>query len=121
LLVYFWCDLTWASWTGRREGIGSASQLTRVKKGEDWSSHGRTSAAVGNLPEEQDHWRLSLAASFGLSIRSIQDQCVHSFGAERACVAEMAQWVAAPRANVSGPTGPDACFVNPTDFAIYSA
>ncbi len=85
--------------------------FTRMEKGEDWSSYGGITEGAGKLMEALDEERLALAASFGLSVRSVFDHYVHSFGVERGSVGQMAQTVAAARPHVKGPATLDTRFV----------
>lgn len=85
--------------------------LTRMENGGEFSSYGGITPAVGNFLEDLDRERLSLAAAFGLSVRSIHDHYVLSFGVERGSVGEMAQAVALLRPNVKGPKTLDTRFV----------
>lgn len=85
--------------------------FTRMEKGEDWSSYGGITESVGRLMEALDQERLALAEAFGLSVRSVFDHYVNSFGVERASVGTMAQAVAAARPHVKGPATLDTRFV----------
>ena len=61
--------------------------------------------------EALDAERLALAASFGLSVRSVEDHYVASFGVERATLAEMSAAVTAKKPDLRGPTTLDTRFV----------
>jgi opine dehydrogenase len=85
--------------------------FTRMEKGEDWSSYGGITEGVGRLMEALDRERRALAEAFGLSVRSVFDHYVNSFGVERASVGTMAQAVATARPHVKGPATLDTRFV----------
>lgn len=94
--------------------------FTRMEKGEDWSSYGGITEGVGKLMEALDEERSALAAAFGLSVRSVFDHYVHSFGVERGSVGQMAQTVAAARPHVKGPSSLDTRFVTEdVPFGLY--
>lgn len=94
--------------------------FTRMEKSEDWSSYGCITDGVGNLMEDLDRERLALASAFGLSVRSVFDHYVHSFGVERAPVGRMAQEVAQARPHVKGPKSLDTRFVTEdVPFGLY--
>jgi opine dehydrogenase len=69
----------------------SLCNLTRMERGEAWSNYGCMTDAVGRLIEALDRERLALAASFGLTVRSIQDHMHLSFDLPRGTVGEMAR------------------------------
>ena len=69
----------------------SLCNLTRMERGEAWANYGCMTDAVGRLIEALDRERLALAASFGLTVRSIQDHMHLSFDLPRGTVGEMAR------------------------------
>jgi opine dehydrogenase len=77
--------------------------LTRAEKGEDWPNYGSITQGVGRIVDGMDTERLALAAAFGLSVRSVQDHYVLSFGVEPGPVGEMAAAVYAKRPELLGP------------------
>jgi opine dehydrogenase len=78
--------------------------LTRMERGEAWANYDCMTDAVGRLIEALDRERLSLAAAFGLTVRSIQDHMHLSFDLPRGSVGEMARIVHARRGGPPGPT-----------------
>lgn len=78
--------------------------LTRMERGEAWANYDCMTEAVGRLIEALDRERLALAATFGLTVRSIQDHMHLSFDVPRGSVGEMARIVHARRGGPPGPT-----------------
>jgi opine dehydrogenase len=85
--------------------------LTRAEKGEDWPNYGSITPGVGRIVEAMDVERLALAAAFGLSVRSVQDHYVLSFGVAPGPVGEMAAAVYAKRPELLGPKTLDTRFI----------
>jgi opine dehydrogenase len=85
--------------------------LTRAEKGEDWPNYGSITQGVGRIVDAMDVERLTLAKAFGLSVRSVQDHYVHSFGVAPGPVGEMAAAVYATRPELLGPKTLDTRFI----------
>ncbi len=77
--------------------------FTRIERGEAWGNYWGVTPHVGQLMEALDAERLAVAASFGLSVRSIQEHFHLSFGVPMGTMGEMA---AAVHAQGSAPNGP---------------
>lgn len=77
--------------------------LTRAERGEDWPNYGSITTGVGRIVDAMDVERLMLADAFGLSVRSVQDHYVHSFGVAPGPVGEMAAAVYENRPELLGP------------------
>jgi opine dehydrogenase len=77
--------------------------LTRAERGEDWPNYGSITQGVGRIVDAMDVERLALAKAFGLSVRSVQDHYVHSFGVSPGPVGEMAAAVYSNRPELLGP------------------
>lgn len=77
--------------------------LTRAERGEDWPNYGSITQGVGRIVDAMDVERLALAGAFGLSVRSVQDHYVHSFGVAAGPVGEMAAAVYRNRPELLGP------------------
>lgn len=77
--------------------------LTRAERGEDWPNYGSITQGVGRIVDAMDVERLALAKAFGLSVRSVQDHYVHSFGVAAGPVGEMAAAVYEKRPELLGP------------------
>jgi opine dehydrogenase len=77
--------------------------LTRAERGEDWPNYGSITSGVGRIVEAMDAERLALARAFGLSVRSVQEHFVHSFGVAPGPVDQMAAAVYARRPELLGP------------------
>jgi opine dehydrogenase len=85
--------------------------LTRAEKGEDWPNYGSITPGVGRIIDAMDVERLTLARSFGLEVRSVQDHYRLSFGVEPAPVGEMAAEVYRKRPELLGPKSLDTRFI----------
>jgi opine dehydrogenase len=85
--------------------------LTRAEKGEDWPNYGSITQGVGRIVDAMDKERTALAGAFGLSVRSVQDHYVHSFGVVPGPVGEMAAAVYAKRPELRGPKTLDTRFI----------
>lgn len=85
--------------------------LTRAERGEDWPNYGSITQGVGRIVDAMDVERLALAAAFGLSVRSVQDHYVHSFGVSPGPVGEMAAAVYKNRPELLGPKTLDTRFI----------
>lgn len=85
--------------------------LTRAEKGEDWPNYGSITEGVGRIVDAMDVERLELARAFGLSVRSVQDHYVHSFGVTPGPVGEMAAAVYKNRPELLGPKTLDTRFI----------
>jgi opine dehydrogenase len=85
--------------------------LTRAEQGEDWPNYGSITPGVGRIVEAMDRERLALAAAFGLTVRSVQDHYVLSFGVEPGPVSDMAQAVYRKRPELLGPKTLDTRFI----------
>lgn len=85
--------------------------LTRAERGEDWPNYGSITQGVGRIVEAMDAERLALAKAFGLSVRSVQDHYVHSFGVAPGPVGEMAAAVYRNRPELLGPKTLDTRFI----------
>lgn len=85
--------------------------LTRAEKGEDWPNYGSITQGVGRIVDAMDVERLELAGAFGLSVRSVQDHYVHSFGVAPGPVGEMAAAVYKNRPELLGPKTLDTRFI----------
>lgn len=85
--------------------------LTRAEKGEDWPNYGSITQGVGRIVDAMDVERIALAAAFGLSVRSVQDHYVLSFGVAPGPVGEMAAAVYARRPELLGPKTLDTRFI----------
>jgi opine dehydrogenase len=85
--------------------------LTRAEKGEDWPNYGSITRGVGRIVDAMDIERRALAGTFGLSVRSVQDHYVLSFGVEPGPVGEMAAAVYAKRPELLGPKTLDTRFI----------
>ena len=85
--------------------------LTRAEKGEDWPNYGSITQGVGRIIDAMDVERLTLARSFGLEVRSVQDHYRLSFGVEPAPVGEMAAEVYRKRPELLGPKSLDTRFI----------
>jgi len=84
---------------------------TRIERGEEWFNYDGVTPYVGRLIEALDRERLSVAESFGLSVRTVQEHYRLSFDLAGASVAEMAQVVHQRRKGPRGPTSPETRFV----------
>ena len=85
--------------------------LTRAERGEDWPNYGSITEGVGRIIDAMDIERLALARAFGLSVRSVQDHYVHSFGIEPGPVDRMAAQVYRKRPELLGPKTLDTRFI----------
>lgn len=85
--------------------------LTRAERGEDWPNYGSITQGVGRIVDAMDVERLALARAFGLSVRSVQDHYVHSFGVAPGPVGEMAAAVYKNRPELLGPKTLDTRFI----------
>lgn len=85
--------------------------LTRAERGEDWPNYGSITQGVGRIVDAMDVERLALAQAFGLSVRSVQDHYVHSFGVAPGPVGEMAAAVYRNRPELLGPKTLDTRFI----------
>jgi opine dehydrogenase len=85
--------------------------LTRAERGEDWPNYGSITQGVGRIVDAMDVERLALAGAFGLSVRSVQDHYVHSFGVAPGPVGEMAAAVYRNRPELLGPKTLDTRFI----------
>ncbi len=85
--------------------------LTRAERGEDWPNYGSITQGVGRNVDAMDVERLALAQAFGLSVRSVQDHYVHSFGVAPGPVGEMAAAVYKNRPELLGPKTLDTRFI----------
>lgn len=85
--------------------------LTRAEKGEDWPNYGSITQGVGRIVDAMDVERLALARAFGLTVRSVQDHYVHSFGVAPGPVGEMAAAVYKNRPELLGPKSLDTRFI----------
>lgn len=85
--------------------------LTRAERGEDWPNYGSITQGVGRIVDAMDVERLALAKAFGLSVRSVQDHYVHSFGVSPGPVGEMAAAVYKNRPELLGPKTLDTRFI----------
>lgn len=85
--------------------------LTRAERGEDWPNYGSITQGVGRIVDAMDGERLALAKAFGLSVRSVQDHYVHSFGVAPGPVGEMAAAVYKNRPELLGPKTLDTRFI----------
>jgi len=85
--------------------------LTRAERGEDWPNYGSITQGVGRIVDAMDVERLALARAFGLSVRSVQDHYVHSFGVSPGPVGEMAAAVYRNRPELMGPKTLDTRFI----------
>lgn len=85
--------------------------LTRAERGEDWPNYGSITEGVGRIVDAMDVERLALAKAFGLSVRSVQDHYVHSFGVTPGPVSEMAAAVYRNRPELLGPKTLDTRFI----------
>lgn len=79
------------------------ANLTRAERGEDWSSYGSVTPAVGRLVDALDRERLAVAAGFAVPVRTVQDHYAQSFGVAPGPVAAMAAEVAKTRGALRGP------------------
>jgi opine dehydrogenase len=86
--------------------------LTRIEKGEAWGNYAGITGAVGRLIEALDLERLTLAASLGLTVRSVQDHFHLSFDVPRGSIAEMAAAIDARGGTPNGPTSLDTRYVH---------
>lgn len=84
---------------------------TRIERGEEWFNYDGVTPYVGRLIEAMDRERLSVAAAFGLAVRTVQEHYQRSFGLDGGTVAEMAQAVHQRRKGPRGPASPDTRFV----------
>lgn len=85
--------------------------LTRAEKGEDWPNYGSITQGVGRIIDAMDVERLAVATAFGLSVRSVQDHYVLSFGVAPGPVGEMAAAVYARRPELLGPKSLETRFI----------
>jgi opine dehydrogenase len=85
--------------------------LTRAEQGEDWPNYGSITQGVGRIVDAMDVERLTLARAFGLSVRSVQDHYVHSFGIEPGPVGAMAAEIYKKRPELLGPKTLDTRFI----------
>lgn len=85
--------------------------LTRAEKGEDWPNYGSITQGVGRIIDAMDVERLAVASAFGLSVRSVQDHYVLSFGVAPGPVGEMAAAVYARRPELLGPKSLETRFI----------
>ncbi|MEP7456217.1 NAD/NADP octopine/nopaline dehydrogenase family protein [Phyllobacterium sp. SB3] len=63
--------------------------LTRMEKGERWGQGENVTPAVGRLIEALDEERLAIAASFGLSVRTVREHFSLSFHVPMGSVCDM--------------------------------
>jgi len=77
--------------------------LTRIERGEDWGNYWGITPAVARLIEALDAERLTIAAAFGLRVRSVHDHFHLSFQVPRGSLADMAHAV---DARGDAPLGP---------------
>jgi len=85
--------------------------FTRAEKAEAWPNYGSITPSVARLIEALDSERLSLAAAFGLTVRSVHDHFHLSFGVKRGPLADMAAAVYGLRPELMGPSTTDTRFV----------
>lgn len=65
--------------------------LTRMERGEQWGQGENITPAVGRLIEALDDERLAIAATFGLSVRTVKEHFSLSFHVPMGTVSEMNQ------------------------------
>jgi opine dehydrogenase len=87
------------------------ANLTRIELGEAWPQYRYLTPAVARLIEGLDAERRTVAAAFGLSLRTIEQHFEHSFDLPRAPLAEQAALLHARRGGPPGPTSLDTRFV----------
>ena len=87
------------------------ANLTRIELGEAWPQYRYLTPAVARLIDALDAERRAVAASFGLSVRTIEQHFEHSFDLPRAPLADQAALLHARRGGPPGPTSLDTRFV----------
>ena len=79
------------------------ANLSRIESGETWTQYDRMAGATARITVALDRERLAVARGFGLTVRSIEEHFVLSFGAPRADFDAQCRWV---HANLGSPAGP---------------
>lgn len=79
---------------------------TRIERAEHWPQYHYMTPRVAAVIERLDAERLALAAAFGLSVRSIEQHFVQSFGVKPGRLAGIAEELHASRGGPPGPINP---------------
>jgi len=79
---------------------------TRIERAEHWPQYHYMTPHVAAVIERLDAERLALAAAFGLSVRSIEQHFVQSFGVQPGRLAGIAEELHASRGGPPGPIDP---------------
>lgn len=85
--------------------------LTRMEKGETWGQGENVTPAVGRLIEALDEERLAIAASFGLSVRTVREHFSLSFHVPMGTVSDMNQEMHRQGRGGFGPTTIDSRYI----------
>lgn len=80
------------------------ANLSRIEAAEAWTQYDRMTGSTARMIEALDAERLAVAASFGLTVRSIHEHFHHSFSVPMASLDAQSRAVHANRGSVAGPT-----------------
>ncbi len=95
----------------RRNCGDRALNLTRIERGESWGQNRHITPAVARLIEALDAERLTIAAAFGVKVRTIHEHFNLSFHVPMGPLAEMTHALAQRPGDVNGPTTLDSRYV----------
>ena len=85
--------------------------LTRMEKGETWGQGDNITPTVGRVIETLDEERLAIAATLGLSVRTVREHFSLSFHVPMGTVSEMNQQMHAEGRGGFGPTTVDSRYI----------
>lgn len=85
--------------------------LTRMEKGEIWGQGEHVTPAVGHLIEALDAERLAIAASFGLTVKTVREHFSQSFHVPMGSVSDMNQLMHSEGRGGFGPATSDSRYI----------
>jgi len=87
------------------------ANFTRIERAESWPQYHYLTPAVARVVEAMDAERRAIAASFGLSVTTIEQHFQRSFDVPQTALADIAAELHRRRGGPPGPTSPDTRFV----------